>query len=187
MEFESLLSGFLAFIEPAIVSFNTDWVVTLFAAIIFGAIVGAERSRVGKRAGMRTFALVSLGAAMFVLVSIEVTNLYVGLTVFDPLRVASQIVVGIGFIGGGVIFVDREDSKGVTTAAGMWVAAAIGMATGFGLYWIAFIAAILTLFVFQTMWRVEHKYIREQVVEHPLGGAVSETSNNRYRNNRDNG
>lgn len=169
MELTYLLAGLSATLAPVIDSFSTEWVAKLFAAIIFGAMVGAERSRVGKRAGMRTFALVSLGAALFVVISVEVTNVFVGITVFDPLRVASQIVVGIGFIGGGVIFVDRDDSKGVTTAAGMWVAAAIGMASGFGLYWIAFIAAILTLFIFQTMWRVEHTYVREQTVEHPLG------------------
>ena len=95
--------------------------VRITVAMLLGLLVGAERSHVGKSAGMRTYALVSLGAALFVLISEDVALKYAASFSFDPLRVASQLVVGIGFLGAGVIFVQREVLTGLTTAAGLWV------------------------------------------------------------------
>ncbi len=136
-----------------------DLIIRLSVAVLCGIIVGAERSRVGKRAGMRTYALVSLGAALFTIISLAVSTQFANVSVIDPLRVASQIVVGIGFLGAGVIFVERQMLTGLTTAAGMWVVAAIGTACGFGLYTIALYVTFLALFIFEILWYVENKFI----------------------------
>lgn len=137
-----------------------DLIIRLTFAAFLGLLVGAERSRVGKRAGMRTYALVSLGAALFVIIAGVVSYQYAETFVFDPLRVASQIVVGIGFLGAGVIFVQRQVLTGLTTAAGLWVVAAVGVAAGYGLYTIATYVTFLTLVIFEILWYVEERFIR---------------------------
>jgi putative Mg2+ transporter-C (MgtC) family protein len=133
----------------------------LMLALILGASLGLERSIVGKRAGMRTFALVSVATCLFIIISELVTEVYLPVTHFDPLRVAAATITGIGFLGTGIIIFDRE-LKGLTTAASLWVTAGIGMAVGFGLYGIAIFAAIVTLFVFEVLWHVE-RFARKHV------------------------
>src|SRR3989338_8854653 len=138
-----------------------ELVIRLTVAVFLGLLVGAERSRVGKRAGMRTYALVSLGAAFFVIIAGAVSYQYADTFVFDPLRVASQVVVGIGFLGAGMIFVNKSDVvNGLTTAAGIWVTAAVGVACGYGLYVLAAYVTFLTLVIFEVLWYVEAKFIR---------------------------
>ena len=136
-----------------------DLIWRLTVAVLLGLTVGAERSRVGKRAGMRTYALVSLGAALFIIMSGEVAFKYAETFTFDPLRTASQLVVGIGFLGAGVIFVQREILTGLTTAAGLWVVAGIGAACGFGLWPIAVYSTFLSLFIFEGLWYIEERFI----------------------------
>lgn len=104
-------------------------------ALGLSALIGVEREIRQRSAGLRTHALVGVGAALFMLVSKYGFNdvLKPGLIVLDPSRVAAQIVTGIGFIGGGLIFVRRDAVRGLTTAAGIWVTAAIGAAAGAGL------------------------------------------------------
>jgi putative Mg2+ transporter-C (MgtC) family protein len=140
----------------------SDWEIIqrLTIAVLLGLAVGAERSRVGKRAGMRTYALVSLGAALFIVIAGVVSHQYADTFVFDPLRVASQVVVGIGFLGAGVIFVQRQVLTGLTTAAGLWVVAGIGAACGYGLYVIATFVTFLVLTVFEVLWYVEERFVR---------------------------
>lgn len=142
---------------------DLDLIIRLSVAVLCGLLVGAERSRVGKRAGMRTYALVALGACLFIVIALSVAMQFAGTFNFDPLRVASQIVVGIGFLGAGVIFVEKQMLTGLTTAAGMWVVAAVGTACGFGLYTIAFFATFLSLFIFEVLWYVENKFVRNHV------------------------
>lgn len=137
-----------------------DIIMRLTIAVILGLLVGSERSRVGKRAGMRTYALVALGAALFTVISGMVAFEYAASFVFDPLRVVSQVVVGIGFLGAGVIFVQRQVLTGLTTAAGLWVVAGIGVACGFAFYIIAAYVTFLTLMLFELMWYVEKRFIR---------------------------
>src|SRR3989338_10164563 len=137
-----------------------DLVLRLTVAAFLGFLVGAERSRVGKRAGMRTYALVALGAALFVVIAGVISYQYAETFVFDPLRVMSQIVVGIGFLGAGVIFVQRQILTGLPTAAGLWVVAAVGAAAGFGLYVIAAYVTFLTLVIFEVLWYVEERFVR---------------------------
>jgi len=134
-----------------------DILVRLVIAVLLGGLVGIERTLAGKTAGMRTYALVAMGSALFVLISQIVSANFLNLTNFDPLRMASQILVGIGFIGAGLVFHNGHDMRtsGLTSAAGLWVAAGIGMACGFHLYALALIVALLTLIIFTVLWYVE--------------------------------
>lgn len=138
---------------------NIDWSIflRLFVAMLLGVIIGTERTVSHKTAGMRTYGLVSMGAALFVVTSIIMSQQYSGTTSLDPLRMASQIIVGIGFLGAGMIIFRESTLSGLTTAAGLWVAGGIGIAAGFGLYSIAIFATILTLFVFNILWIIESK------------------------------
>ncbi|MAZ67700.1 magnesium transporter MgtC [bacterium] len=127
----------------------------LSLAAFLGLLLGAERSIAGKSAGMRTFALVSLGACLFVVVSVLITTQYFGKVNFDPMRVPAAIISGIGFIGAGLIMFRQNLMRGLTTAAGMWVAAGVGAAVGFGLYYIATFTTLLTLLIFTAVWFIE--------------------------------
>ncbi|MFC5182736.1 MgtC/SapB family protein [Actinomadura harenae] len=110
----------------------------LLLAMVLSAAIGVERGLRNKSAGVRTHTLVGVGAALFMLVSKYGFQHVPGPHVsFDPSRVAAQIVSGIGFIGGGLIFVRRDAVRGLTTAAVVWVTAAVGMAAGGGLWLLA--------------------------------------------------
>jgi putative Mg2+ transporter-C (MgtC) family protein len=117
-----------------------EMVLRLALAGALGGVIGAEREYRGKVAGTRTHLLVALGSALMLLVSQHGFGAQ-----GDPGRVAAQIVSGIGFIGAGAIMVDRKSVHGLTTAAGIWVAAGIGMATAAGLYGLAIATTILAL------------------------------------------
>jgi putative Mg2+ transporter-C (MgtC) family protein len=123
----------------------------LSAAIVLGGVVGFERERRVHTAGMRTNALVALGSAIFTLISIYGFLDYLGLphVQVDPSRVASYVVAGIGFLGGGAIAFSRaqERVRGLTTAAAIWIVAAVGMACGAGFIAEAVAATILTIVV----------------------------------------
>ena len=134
---------------------TADVLFQITVASILGILIGAERSTANKTAGMRTYALISMGSCLFVVISHAVSSQYLGLTNFDPLRVASQIVVGIGFVGGGLIMINGRKVSGITTAAGLWVSAGIGMAIGFHLYVLAIFVTLLTLFIFTILWHFE--------------------------------
>ncbi len=114
----------------------------LAAAFVLSAIIGLERELKQKAAGMRTYTIVGFGAALFMLVSkYGFTDvLSAGRIVLDPSRVAAQIVSGLGFIGGGIIFVKRDSVRGLTTAASVWLTAAVGSAAGAGLLVLAAVA-----------------------------------------------
>lgn len=129
----------------------------MLLAIFLGALIGVEREVAHKSAGMRTHALVALGSALFTITP----TLLSGPTI-DPTRIAAQIVTGIGFLGAGIIFFDQSHSRvqGLTTAAGVWVSAAIGVAVGFGLYEVSVWATFLTILVFWVLWPIEQKFIK---------------------------
>jgi putative Mg2+ transporter-C (MgtC) family protein len=115
-------------------------VIRLVVAVLLGAIIGFERERDGKPAGIRTHGLVALGAALFTIVSI------VGFGGdADRARVASQVVVGIGFLGAGVILHGRETVHGLTTAASLWVTAALGLSVGTGQILLALATTVLVV------------------------------------------
>ncbi len=119
---------------------NWELVLRLLIAGLLGSLIGAEREYRAKVAGMRTHLLVSIGSALMMLVSA-----YGFEGEGDPSRVAAQIVSGIGFIGAGSIIVNRHAVHGLTTAAGVWVAAGIGMAVASGLYALAVATTVLAL------------------------------------------
>ncbi|MCU0660644.1 MAG: MgtC/SapB family protein [Candidatus Pacebacteria bacterium] len=132
----------------------------LCAAVGFGMLIGLERFVVKKPAGMRTYALVSMGAALFVIIS-ELVYVKYGITAgangFDPLRLAAQVVLGVGFLGAGMIVLQDNRVTGLTTASGLWVAAAIGTAAGFGFFSLSAIATVLTLVIFMFFWGIEER------------------------------
>ena len=117
-----------------------EMVLRLVLSGALGGLIGAEREYRGKVAGTRTHLLVALGSALMLLVS---QHGFGGQG--DPGRIAAQIVSGIGFIGAGAIMVDRQSVHGLTTAAGIWVSAGIGMATAAGLYGLAVVTTVLAL------------------------------------------
>ncbi|MGO4536757.1 MgtC/SapB family protein [Leifsonia sp. 2MCAF36] len=122
----------------------------LLLAFALSAVIGVERERRLKSAGLRTHILVGLGSALFTLVS-AYGFADLGLTATDPSRIAAQVVTGIGFLGAGVIFVNRGNVVGLTTAASIWVTAAIGMACGAGLPIIAVVGTALHLVAVGTL------------------------------------
>ena len=117
----------------------------LVLSMVLGMVVGAERKRKGQIAGIRTFALISMGACLAMLLSIYVPQVYMGLKNGDPGRIAAQVITGIGFIGGGAMIHMKGAVRGLTTAAGIWMTAIIGMAVGVGMYMCSIGATILIL------------------------------------------
>lgn len=117
----------------------------LILSMVLGMVVGAERKRKGQVAGIRTFALISMGACLAMLLSIYVPQVYLGLKNGDPGRIAAQVITGIGFIGGGAMIHMKGSVKGLTTAAGIWMTAIIGMAVGIGMYLCSIGATLLIL------------------------------------------
>lgn len=116
-------------------------------AVGLGVLVGAEREYQGKAAGMRTHGLIAMGAALFVIAGRWGFDLAVGTPGVDPARIAAQVVAGIGFLGAGVIFIQRNLVFGMTTAASIWMTTAIAMVSAAGLPWLAVAAAGLHLVV----------------------------------------
>lgn len=135
-----------------------DIFIRMFVAILCGMVIGAERIFAHKTAGMRTYALVSMGSALLVVISQMAGEMFVRDGSFDPIRMASQVVVGVGFLGAGLIVLRDKEVTGLTTASGLWVCSAIGMASGFGFYGLALIATFLTLFIFVVLWYLEQKF-----------------------------
>lgn len=134
----------------------------LAIAALCGAGVGYQREHANKSAGFRTHILVALGSALFTIVSMYGFN-----DRADPARVAAQVVVGIGFIGAGAILHSRTSVTGLTTAASIWVTAAIGMAAGVGLYLVTILTTAVVLAVLQIQ---KH---REVQVEQPAEAQAS--------------
>ena len=121
-----------------------EMILRLLLAAALGAIIGYQRERAGKAAGLRTHVLICMGAALF-----TVASIYGFGAATDPARIAAGVVVGIGFLGGGVIMRRVEEGivAGLTTAATIWAVAGIGLAAGAGLYLVSAVAAAIMLIV----------------------------------------
>jgi putative Mg2+ transporter-C (MgtC) family protein len=139
----------------------------LLVALLLGAAIGLERERVERAAGLRTVTLVSVGSALFMIISSH--GLYAESTSgvaairFDPSRLAAQVVSGIGFLGAGAILLRRNLVRGLTTAATVWATAAIGLAAGAGLLMTAVITTVMILFVLMVLKPLELRLFRRRV------------------------
>lgn len=129
----------------------------LVLSMFLGSVIGYERKRKGQIAGVRTFSLISMGATLAMLLSIYVPQEYMGLKNGDPSRIAAQVVSGIGFLGAGAIIQMKGSVRGLTTAAGIWMVAALGLAVGVGLYVVSIAATVLILFILMQLERIEHR------------------------------
>ena len=133
----------------------------LLTAAILGALIGFERELAGKDPSLRTFSLICLGSCMFTILSVNGIEAY-GAT--EPSRVSAQIVSGIGFLGAGAIFRSPSGVSGLTTAALMWVTAAIGMAVGYGRDDIAISGTVISLGIIM-FFRFIHLILKKLKVE----------------------
>ena len=129
----------------------------LVLALLLGAVIGLERRLKGQIAGLRTFALIAMGAALAMLISIYIPQEYLGLKNGDPGRIAAQVVSGVGFLGAGAIIQMKGSVRGLTTAAGIWMTACIGLAVGAGMYVIATVATLLIIFILVNIERFEQR------------------------------
>ena len=144
-----MLSGLTGFLPESILmwSDNLEFLIRLLLSAGLGALVGLERSKRQKEAGVRTHCIIAFTSALFMILSkyafVDVAVGVDGLRGADPARIAAQVVSGISFLGAGVIFKNGNSIRGLTTAAGMWGTAAIGMAVGAGMYWLGFSEAAI--------------------------------------------
>jgi putative Mg2+ transporter-C (MgtC) family protein len=133
-------------------------VVRLLVSLLLSGIIGWERQRNNQAAGLRTHILICLGATLLMMVSIYIPQTFFNFKNGDPGRIAAQVVSGIGFLGAGAIFRLGASVKGLTTAATIWVSAALGLAVGVGMYQGAVYVTFLVLFVLEVLEMVEKKF-----------------------------
>lgn len=127
----------------------------LLLAFFLGSLIGVERERIGKEAGIRTFSLVAVGSTLFTILSKE-GFLGIGNS-FDPSRIAAGIVIGIGFLGAGIIIFRDGHVEGLTTAAALWSVGAVGMAIGCQFYSLAAIATLIIIIILTVAKEVKVK------------------------------
>ena len=131
--------------------------IRLILSVILSGIIGLEREKRRKDAGFRTHILVGLGSTLIMLTSLYVFDIYKDSTAIDPARIASGVITGIGFLGAGAIIRSGGDVKGLTTAACLWIVAAIGLAVGSGYYFASFVTSIFTLIILLFFSRMEER------------------------------
>lgn len=132
---------------------QVEYLVRIFVAACLGLLIGSERKNRNKSAGIRTHVIVALGAALIMIVS---KYGFMDVEKADAARVAAQVVSGIGFLGAGVIFVRNNLVNGLTTAAGIWATAGVGLALGAGMYVVGISSALLVLLIQFVMHRVAY-------------------------------
>jgi putative Mg2+ transporter-C (MgtC) family protein len=136
-----------------------EMVLRLVFSLLLGAVVGLERETHDRPAGLRTFILVSVGSTLIMIVSMNIRYLFPGATDVDPGRIAAQVVTGIGFLGAGTILHEGASIRGLTTAAGLWVVAAVGLAVGAGFYVAAGVTTALALVTLSLLSHVERSLV----------------------------
>lgn len=142
----------------------------IMLAMLLGGIIGAERERKNRSAGFRTHILVTVGSCMFMIVSISmpmmISTMPNGIVNnADPGRIAAQVVSGIGFLGAGAIIQDKGKVRGLTTAASLWVVAAIGLAAGAGMYFTATATTFFLFLILTVFAKFEEKTMRKTKAE----------------------
>jgi len=143
---------FLVYLSRALTPHGTQ-VLRLASAAACGAVIGWQRERSDKAAGLRTHMLLALGACLFTLVTLR-------MAVGDPMRVVQGMLIGTGFIAGGVIFREGPSVHGLTTAVGLWLIGAVGLAMGVGEYFLGILATLLALLVIAVLGRAERRVAR---------------------------
>lgn len=134
-------------------------VIKLLLSAALGALIGFEREHSNRPAGLRTNTLVCIGAALVQITSIDIFNRYSGQANIDPARLGAQVISGIGFLGAGTIIREGANIKGLTTAAGLWVVACIGIAIGSGSYAAGIMGAVLAYVILRSMRSVEYRMV----------------------------
>ena len=143
------------------------FILQLTLAIIFGGLIGLNRQMEDKPAGMRTFILVCMGTTLLSIIS-KYHYLYINLnpnTEIVPIQLASYAIAGIGFLGGGIIYHKKDNVEGITTAASLWVVAAVGIAIGFGFYWLALYTTLAEFVIVSMLWRFYAAVLHQQKKE----------------------
>lgn len=135
-----------------------DIVIRLVLACFLGGLIGLERESLNRPAGLRTYTLVCMGAALAMVVSQDMYYRYHNTVTADPGRIAAQVISGIGFLGAGTIMREGANIKGLTTAAGLWVVSCVGLAVGAGLYLAAVTTTGLVLLVLVYFFKVEERF-----------------------------
>ncbi len=153
------------------VATNLDIAIRLFAITALSGLIGIEREYHSKPAGLRTNVMVGLGSTLMTIASIKVLDLFPGLLGVDPMRLAAQVITGIGFIGAGAILRPntergKEVVVGLTTAATLWVVCGLGIAVGLGLYYEAILTTLLVFFTFFLLGRMVN-HVREHARIYP--------------------
>ena len=135
-------------------------IVQLVVAVFLGGLIGLEREYKRKEAGLQTYSLVTLGSCLFTIISFKFFHLFIGEPgiSFDPSRIILAVATGIGFIGAGVIIYRRFHIEGITTAAGLWCSAAIGVAVGAEFYFLALLTTLLATIILIGFGELERKF-----------------------------
>ncbi len=136
----------------------TEVLLRLISAFVLGGAIGIEREIRNQPAGFRTHAILAIGSALIMIISFEGSRIY-GPEISDPMRIAAQVVSGIGFLGAGAILRIGVSIKGLTTAASLWTTAAIGLACGGGFYKAAIITALFVLLSLFLLGKIEKLYL----------------------------
>jgi len=145
---------------------ETSVVIRILFSALLGGMIGIEREVHKHEAGLRTHILVCLGSTLIMLTSIYVFDIYKDIGVVDPSRIAAGVITGIGFIGAGAIIRYGMAVKGLTTAASLWVASAVGLAIGCGFYFAGIFSTIVVIFVLLFLRKFENMLVEKKEVKH---------------------
>ncbi len=144
--------------------YQIQLILQLGLALILGAVLGLEREYKGKEAGLQTYSLVTLGSCLFTILAFKFFSFSAGEAgvSFDPSRIVQAIAIGIGFIGAGAIIYRQPHVEGITTAAGLWCSAAIGVAVGAKLYFLALLTALLASIILIGFGELERRFFKKE-------------------------
>ena len=137
---------------------DKEIILRLILSVVLSGLIGLERQLHRKTAGFRTHILVSMGSCLIMLTSLYVFDIYKDKAALDPARIAAGVITGIGFLGAGAIIRERENVKGLTTAASLWIVSGIGLAVGCGFHKAAVYATVLALITLFFFRYLEDKY-----------------------------
>jgi len=160
MDIQLIFDNFIDLMNTTDVNLETS-AFRLVLSVLVGGVIGFERQRSKHSAGFRTFTLICVGSTIMMLISLYLPQIFIGVYDSDPTRMAGQAVTGIGFLGAGAIIQSKGAIRGMTTAASIWIISALGLAIGAGMYTVALIGTIVTLFVLINLANFEKRVMVE--------------------------